>query len=258
MINIDKLVQIVSAAGEIILSAHVQKDDIEAKEGHQNFVTIFDQRVQDYLEEQFQAEWPDYIFFGEENDRQEGDPETAKAFIVDPIDGTSNFISNLPFVAVSVGVAVGGEIVQAVVYNPYLKEMYTAEKGKGAWLNGEKITNPDRELKNGLFGYGMSPYNAAYIRTTLEKLAMLMPHVTDLRRLGAAALDICAVATGRQVGFFECELQAWDFAAASLIAEEAGCVVTTLEGKPMPLAKASSILVGGPKAYEKTFEIFAQ
>lgn len=255
MLNFQTLKSLVLEAGRMLCDAQVHRDDIMAKSGHQNFVTLYDEKVQHFLEQAFDREWPDYGFYGEENDRQRANPATDQVFIVDPIDGTSNFIHQIPFSAVCVAVARKGQVEQAIVYNPFLEELYEAQRGQCAFLNGEKLQVPDLNLADGLFAVGMSPYNATLVKQTLDSIQRLMPEVTDIRRLGSAALDICHVASGRQVGFLEWELQPWDYAAASLIAEEAGVRISDPYGHKLQLGQPSGVLVAGPRAYEQSLKI---
>ncbi len=247
---LEEIKAIVRQAGEILLGAKIQAEGILAKEGHKNFVTRFDRQVQDFLEAEFQARWPEYLFIAEEQE----DPALAKVglrFIVDPIDGTSNFIYGLNLSAISVAAALDDKVTLGVVYNPFADEMFWAEEGKGAFLNGERLTCPDLPLELGLFCVGMSPYYEELMPKTLKLMGELQPLVVDLRRLGAAALDLSYIAAGRQGGFCEFRLQPWDFAAGMLIAQEAGAVVTQLTGEPLELDKPSTILCAGPRAYQE-------
>ena len=150
--------------------------------------------------------------------------------------------------AVSIGLAKDGEAVLGVVYNPFREEMYWAEKGKGAFLNGKPLKIRDGGLKDGVVCFGTAPYNPEYWDRTFKAVREVLPRTLDLRRQGSAALDISYVAAGRNVLFFECKLCPWDYAAAKCILEEAGGVLCTMEGEKTDFNRVSSVLAGTPTA----------
>ncbi len=248
--EIEKLKAIVTEAGRLIEDVHLEPGEVITKEGHSNFVTLYDKKVQDYLEKALKEAYPSYRFIAEEQEAHEK-VKDEPCFIVDPIDGTSNFIHGLPFFAISVAAVSEGRVRSGVVYNPVSKELYWAEEGKGAYLGNKRLRCPDNGLALNLFCVGMSPYYAELLPATLELMAKIQPQVTDLRRIGAAALDLCFIASGRQGGFCEWRLQPWDYAAGMLIAREAGALVTTLDGEALPLDRPSDILACSPKAYRE-------
>lgn len=249
-LDTEKLKAIVKEAGLLIKDAKIDAASVMSKEGHSNFVTSYDKKVQDFLEKKLAEAFPEYRFIAEE---QEEHPAAGSGpcFIVDPIDGTSNFIHGLPHFAVSVAALEDAQVRQGVVYNPLSEELYWAEKGKGAWLGDKRLKCPDKELALSLFCVGMSPYYEEFLPATLKLMAEVQPRVTDLRRLGAASLDLCYIAAGRQGGFCEWRLQPWDYAAGMLIASEAGAVVTDIEGRPLQFSGPSTILACAPKAYKE-------
>ncbi|NCC83930.1 MAG: inositol monophosphatase [Clostridia bacterium] len=249
--DLERLQKIVRTAGDGLRQAVLAPEDVMAKAGHQNFATLYDQKTQDFLEAEFALAWPDFRFIAEEQEVHQGIGE-GPCFIVDPIDGTSNFIHSVPISAISVAVVMDGKVRVGVVYNPFMNEMYWAEEGRGAWLNGKHLICPDLPMELSLFCVGMSPYYAELMPQTLRLMAEVQKRVTDLRRFGAASLDLCYIASGRQGGFCEWRLQPWDFAAGQLIAREAGAIVTTMDGEEAPLDKATSLLAAGPRIY-KTF-----
>ncbi len=231
----------VRACGEIILHADRSKSCIDEKAGHANFVTTYDKKVQQELQEKLLQILPEAVFVGEEEDIHASIAE-GYAFIVDPIDGTTNFIKNYHVSAISVGLARDGERYLGVVYNPYLNEMFTAVKGQGAWLNGEPIHVSSEPLHNGIVLFGTAPYYEELSRKSFEMAYDYFKKALDIRRSGSAALDLCSVAAGRAEVFFELRLSPWDFAAGSLIVEEAGGKVTTVEGEPLSLHAPCSLL----------------
>lgn len=236
-----KITEAVRECGEIILHADRSKSCIDEKAGHANFVTAYDKRVQQELQKRLLQILPEAVFVGEEEDIH---ASIAKgyAFIVDPIDGTTNFIKDYHMSAISVGLALDGERYMGVVYNPYLNEMFTAVKGKGAHLNGEPIHVSSEPLSNGVVMFGTAPYYEELNRKSFEMAYDYFKRSLDVRRSGSAALDLCSVAAGRAEVFFELRLCPWDFAAGSLIVEEAGGKVTTAEGGQLTLHEPCSML----------------
>lgn len=231
----------VRACGEIILHADRGKSCIDEKAGHANFVTTYDKKVQQELQEKLLQILPEAVFVGEEEDIHASIAE-GYAFIVDPIDGTTNFIKDYHVSAISVGLARDGERYLGVVYNPYLNEMFTAVKGQGACLNGEPIHVSSEPLHNGIVLFGTAPYYEELSRKSFKMAYDYFKKALDIRRSGSAALDLCSVAAGRAEVFFELRLSPWDFAAGSLIVEEAGGKVTTVEGEPLSLHAPCSLL----------------
>lgn len=231
----------VRACGEIILHADRSKSCIDEKAGHANFVTTYDKKVQQELREKLLQILPEAVFVGEEEDIHASIAE-GYAFIVDPIDGTTNFIKDYHMSAISVGLARDGERYMGVVYNPYLNEMFTAVKGQGACLNGKPIHVSSQPLHNGIVLFGTAPYYEELSRKSFEMAYDYFKKALDIRRSGSAALDLCSVAAGRAEVFFELRLSPWDFAAGSLIVEEAGGKVTTVEGEPLSLHAPCSLL----------------
>ncbi|MDE6219396.1 MAG: inositol monophosphatase [Lachnospiraceae bacterium] len=231
----------VRACGEIILRADRSRSCIDEKAGHANFVTTYDRKVQQELQERLLRILPEAVFVGEEEDIHASIAE-GYAFIVDPIDGTTNFIKDYHMSAISVGLALDGECYMGVVYNPYLNEMFTAVKGQGACLNGAPIHVSSEPLCNGVVLFGTAPYYEELNRKSFEMAYDYFRKALDVRRSGSAALDLCSVAAGRAEVFFELRLCPWDFAAGSLIVEEAGGKVTTAEGGALTLDKPCSML----------------
>lgn len=245
--------KIVKEAGKIVLSAEHIKDGVESKQGSANFVTKYDVEVQKFLYKELSKVFPDAAFLGEED--KEREKITADyCFIIDPIDGTTNFIFDYRHSCISVGLAYKGEMILGVVYNPYLDELFYAEKGKGAFLNGRKLKVPNLKISEGIVGIGTCPYYREKAEETFQITRKLYEKALDLRRSGSAALDICYVAAGRFVLYFELILSPWDYAGASIILTEAGGKITTMEKKELPFAKPTSVIAATPVAYAQYFE----
>ena len=180
---LEAIKQAAREAGKIMLDSHLTEGQIEEKEGHANFVTAYDVAVQKFLAGRLPDILPEAGFLGEEGDGSQKVGE-GYTFIVDPIDGTTNFIVGYQMSAVSIGLAKDGEAVLGVVYNPFREEMYWAEKGKGAFLNGRSLKIRDGGLKDGVVCFGTAPYNPEYWDRTFKVMREILPRTLDLRRQG--------------------------------------------------------------------------
>lgn len=243
-----EIIEITHLCGEIMLSATDIQRRIHQKEGKGNFVTDYDSKVQAVLKEKLLKLVPGAVFFGEEDDADKADVSKGYAFIVDPIDGTTNFTKGLDMSCISVALAKDGYPVIGVVYNPYKNETFYAEKGKGAYLNGKPIHVSDKTLEEGLVFFGTAPYNPEYAEKSFRLLYRYFEKTQDVRRSGSAAIDLCSVACGRAELYFEMLLNPWDFAAGSLIVEEAGGNVTDMEGKPLTFDRKQGVTARGTRA----------
>ena len=241
-VNIGEIEAIVKEAGEVLLDA--KRPTVMEKSGHANFFTEVDEKIQAFLIGRLQQVVPKASFLGEE-DGQDVFLEKMKSgfcFVIDPIDGTSNFIFAYRPSVISVGLLKDGKPYMGVVYNPFDDLMFCATKGQGATLNGEKILSSDAPLKESLAVFGTTPYYTELRDKTFEIAKKLLPLCVDLRRSGTSAWDLCCVACGKAALYFELRLQIWDYAAAALIASEAGCRVTDIDGNPLSYRGASSTL----------------
>ncbi len=245
---------IVRQAGKIMLEAHHIEDGVTSKQGSANFVTEYDVRVQNFLFKELKKKYPDAAFVGEEDEKREI-YEADYCFVIDPIDGTTNFIFDYRHSSISVGVLYKGEIDMGVVYNPYLDEIFYGEKGKGAFLNDRKLKINDLSLSEGIVGFGTCPYYRENAEESFQLIRKLYDHCLDVRRSGSAALDICYVAAGRFVLFFEKILSPWDYAAASLILMEAGGCIGTFAKEQISYSAPISVVAATPAAYEEFYRI---
>lgn len=195
--------------------------------GPANFVSAADHRAEDIIFEELTRAREGYGFLMEERGEVEGVDKTHR-WIVDPLDGTTNFLHGIPIFAVSIALERDGQIVAGVVYNPVLDEMYTAEKGKGAFLNDRRIRVASRRsLSDAVVCVGKTRKQKGGSRQDHETIAS---QVAGMRRYGAAALDLAWTAAGRFDGFWERGLEPWDIAAGSLLVREAGGIITDTEG----------------------------
>ncbi len=252
---IDHIVKVVKEAGDIILKARHIREHVESKQGQANFVTKYDVEVQEFLYRELSVVLPQAGFIGEEDDGGNDRINDGYCFIIDPIDGTTNFIFDYRHSCISVALMLRGEIILGVVYNPYLEEVFTAEKGKGAFLNGRVLRIRDIRLEEGVAAFGTAPYYREKSDETFRIARSVYDKALDLRRSGSAALDICYVAAGRIVLYYELLLSPWDYAAASLILTEAGGRISTMEGQALAFDRPVSVLAGNKVSIQQYFEL---
>lgn len=214
---IEKIKKVVINVGQMMLNRN--NIEVELKGDVANLVTNIDKNNQKYLIEELSKILPNAKFFAEEKENQILDDEYT--FVIDPIDGTTNFTYDYKHSAVSVGLVKNKECIMAICYNPYLNEIFMAKKGEGAYLNGKKIEVTSNNLKNSLVLIGTAPYNKEYANETFDIAKNIFLNSKDIRRSGSAVLDICYVACGRADAFYEKSLSFWDYCAASLILTEA-------------------------------------
>ena len=239
------IAEIVKEAGKIMLEASDIQSSVQEKSSHCDLVTKYDPLVEEFLRKKLLAAFPKAGFFGEEEQTHEIEGKRS-VFIVDPIDGTTNFIRGLHHSCISVGLWQDGQMEYAAVYNPYHNELFTAQRGKGAFLNGSRLQITSPELDNSLVIFGSAIYYRETLPATVRFMEELFPRCIDFRRGGSAALDLCYLAAGRADLFFECCLQPWDYAAGSLIVEEAGGIATALQGTPLRFFERCSVAAGNP------------
>lgn len=239
--KMDLVMFVMKDAAQIILNADRTGDYIDEKSGHANFVTVYDQKVQDFLKNALSEIIPEAKFIGEEGESDAFD-NVGYAYIVDPIDGTTNFIRDYRESAISVGLTLDGERVAGAVYNPYLDLMYHAIRGEGAFRNETPIHVSNNTMDQAIVIFGTAPYYEELAKQSFEKAYEIFKKSLDVRRSGSAAIDLCHIADGSADMFFEMRLCPWDFAAGSLIVEEAGGVVTGIDLSPLDVSKSMGVL----------------
>lgn len=233
-------------AAALILQAHGVL--AETKTGHRDVVTEYDRRVQELLMDRLSAAVPGAVFFCEENEQQ-GDLKAEHVFIIDPIDGTMNFVRGFHHSAISVAYMQAGVLRAASVYNPYAEECFSALAGEGAWCNGRPIHAGALPLSESVVCCGTAPYSPQLADSTFALMKKAFLASLDIRREGSAALDMCSAAAGRAGVYFEPTVSLWDIAAGLLLMQEAGGVCCRLDGSPVPLdGSKTSILAGGKQA----------
>ena len=248
---------LVRAAGEIMRSVPDEvRNNPESKEGSSNFVTAYDVKVQEFLKKGLAELFPEAYFFAEEDGESRTTFGEGYTFIIDPIDGTTNFMCGYNTSAVSVGLLLDGEPVFGGIYDPYRDEYFCAVRGQGATCNGKPIRVSNRPVTRGIVAIGSAPYRKDTLAPAM--LAMtgdLFAAFADFRRSGSAALDICHVACGRSDAFCEPVLSPWDFAAGSVILAEAGGVATNFAGDTLRLSAPSSCVFGSPEAHAVALKV---
>jgi myo-inositol-1(or 4)-monophosphatase len=203
--------------------------------GPANFVTMADRRAEEMLCSDLSKSRPGYGFIGEEGGNRIGE-DKSHTWIVDPLDGTTNFLHGIPQFAISIGLQREGTMIAGVIYNPANDELYTAERGKGAFLNDQRLRVAGRrKLSECVIACGLPHIGRGDHELSRLEMAEIQNKVAGLRRFGAASLDMAFVAAGRLDGYWERNLQSWDMAAGAIIVREAGGIVSCVDGDSDPL-----------------------
>ncbi len=198
--------------------------------GPANFVSLADKRAEEMLYTDLAKARPGYGFIGEEGGNREGADKTH-TWIVDPLDGTTNFLHGIPQFAISIGLSREGTIIAGVIYNPANDELYIAERGKGAFLNDQRLRVAGRrQMDECVIGCGLPHIGRGDLELSRREMTAVQNRVAGLRRFGAAALDLAFVAAGRLDGFWERDLKPWDIAAGQIMVREAGGTISGMTG----------------------------
>jgi len=209
--------------------------------GPRNFVCAADRRAEAILREELAKARPDYGFLGEEGGAQAGSDKTHR-WIVDPLDGTTNFLHGIPHFAIAIALERNGAIVAGLVYNPANDEMFIAERGKGAFLNDKRIRVAARQrLAEAIVACGLPHYGRGDLALARDEIAAAQRAFAGLRRYGAATLDLAWVAAGRLDAYWERDLSPWDLAAGSILVREAGGFISDLDGGDAILTKGNVV-----------------
>ena len=245
------MVQAATKAGRSLVRDFGEVEQLQVSmKGPGDFVTNADHRAEKILREELTRVRPTYGLLMEESGEIEG-KDSQHRWIVDPLDGTTNFMHAVPMFAVSVGLERDGEIVAGVVFNPVMNELFVAEKGAGAFLNDRRIRVAQRrDFTQAVITCGVPHHGRGNHPTFLKELAPVMADAAGIRRTGAASVDLCWVAAGRFDGFFERGLSPWDVAAGMLIVSEAGGFVSDYSGRKSALY-ADTIIAANPDIHRE-------
>ena len=252
--NLNIMIKAARKAGRSLVRdfGQVEKLQVSVKNPG-DFVTKADLKAEELIREELTEARPNYGWLAEESTEIKGADPTRR-WIIDPLDGTTNFLHGLPHWAVSIALEHKGEVVAAVVFDPIKDEMFTAEKGAGCWLNDNRLRVSGRSrMIEMIFATGLPFGGRSDLPETLQDLARILPACAGVRRWGAAALDLAYVAAGRYDGFWERRLKAWDMAAGLLLVKEAGGLFQAMEPNGNPLTDGDVIAANGP-----AFDAFAK
>ncbi|BBA35593.1 inositol monophosphatase [Methylocaldum marinum] len=217
--------------------------------GRNDFVSEVDRQAEREVIHTLQKAYPTHAFLGEESGRQ-GPAKTDFVWIIDPLDGTTNFLHGFPQFCVSIALVHRGRIEKGVIYDPLRQELFTAARGAGASLNNRRIrVSKQSGLRAALLGTGFPFRDQRHVEAYLGMMRDLMKDTAGIRRAGSAALDLAYVAAGRLDGFWEIGLKKWDMAAGLLLIQEAGGIVTDLEGKDK-FFESGNVLTANPKLHQ--------
>lgn len=250
-------VQAAKEAGEFIASQLNNIDQLNVQEKDKNnFVSEVDQHAEAIIIQTIRKYYPDHNILAEES----GQHKTNSDFewIIDPLDGTTNFLHQFPQFAVSIAVTEKGKLVHGVVYDPLKDELFSASRGAGARLNNFRIrASEQKTLDNALLATGFPYYQFGYMPEYIETLKVFMEKTAGIRRAGSAALDLAYVAAGRVDGYYELNLKPWDIAAGALIAQEAGALTIDHRGAENFL-KNGNIISANPKLLKEMVKVISQ
>jgi myo-inositol-1(or 4)-monophosphatase len=222
--------------------------------GPANFVTMADKRAEELLYAELTKARPGYGFIGEEGGIREG-ADKSHTWIVDPLDGTTNFLHGIPQFAISIGLQREGTLIAGLIYNPANDELYIAERGKGAFLNDQRLRVAGRrQLHECVLACGLPHIGRGDLALSRTELTQIQARVAGLRRSGSAALDMAFVAAGRFDGYWERDLQPWDMAAGQILVREAGGTVSGIAGDDDPL-KTGNVICGNEFVHAELVKI---
>ena len=255
--NLNVMIKAARKAGRRLVRDFGEVENLQVSiKGPGDFVSNADRKAEQTIRQELMEARPNYGWVGEESEPVPGTDPTRR-WIVDPLDGTTNFLHGLPHWAISIGLEHKGEMVAGVVFDPIKDEMFVAEKGTGAWLNDRRIrVSGRRDMSEMIFATGVPWGGSKELPNTLRDIAKVMPRCAGLRRWGAAALDLAYVAAGRYDGFWERGLHSWDIAAGLCILREAGGLFGSLtEGDVM---ETGNVIAANSEIYEGLRKILAE
>lgn len=242
MVDICIVQDVVREAANLFLDRAAVKQTRE--KGAYDYVTAVDEAVQGFMQQKLGELYPEIQFMGEEKDNSNVDL-SGLVWVLDPVDGTTNLIHDYQNSAISLALMSDQKVIFGMVYNPFSNEMFYAEKGKGSFLNGKEIhVSKAKRMNESLISIGTSPYFKGEAEENFKVFTAIFKDCQDIRRCGAASLDLAHVACGRIDGYMENHLKIWDYAAGTLIVREAGGEVFNYKGKKLPMELNGNIVAG--------------
>ena len=254
--NLNVMIKAARKAGRSLVKDFREVENLQvSSKGPGDFVTRADREAERIIKEELRGARPNYGWCGEETGTEDGEDPTRR-WIVDPLDGTTNFLHGLPHWAVSIALEHKGEVVAAVVFDPAKDELFTAEKGDGAFVNDKRLrVSGRRDMNSAICATGVPFGGRGTLPGTLRDLARLMPVCAGVRRWGSASLDLAYVAAGRYDGYWERGINAWDVAAGWLLVREAGGFVEPLRPHEGPGVDAGDIVAANAQLFAGFAEI---
>lgn len=248
--NLNIMIKAARKAGRSLVKDFREVENLQvSSKGPGDFVSKADREAERIIKEELMGARPTYGWLGEETGEDAGQDPTRR-WIVDPLDGTTNFLHGLPHWAISIALEHKGEIVSGVIFDAAKDELYWAEKGAGAWMNDKRLrVSGRRNMIESIFATGVPFAGRGPLPATLQDLARLMPVCAGVRRWGAASLDLAYVAAGRYEGYWERSLNAWDIAAGMILVKEAGGMVSAIREGDDPLEKGA-LICGNDNVFE--------
>lgn len=252
--QLDEVIQWAKEAGAIARAAFSSAHKVDFK-GRTDLVTEVDYQLENHLINAIKSTYPTHAILSEEAGAVNG--EDGDRWFIDPLDGTVNYAHRIPFYAVSIAWQCGADLQLGVVYDPAHNECFSAERGRGAWLNGERLTvNATADLEKSLHATAFARQDEELFSRNLRHFAHLSRHSFGVRRMGCAALELCYVACGRTDAYWEQGINAWDIAAAALIVQEAGGMVTTPQGAADYFKPPYALLAATPALHPQLVQLF--
>jgi len=249
------MVQAATKAGRVLVRDFGEVENLQvSRKGPGDFVSAADRKAEEIVRSELTKARPTYGLVMEESGEVDG-TDGQHRWHIDPLDGTTNFLHGIPIFATSIALERAGQIVAAVVYNPVMDELYTAERGRGAFLNDRRLRVAGRaDLTDMVFGTGLPFIGKGDHGRALKEMRYIMPEVAGIRRCGAASLDLAWTAAGRLDGYWEHNLNSWDIAAGILLVKEAGGYASDFAGKDKMLENGD-VVVGNEFAHKQLLRL---
>jgi len=254
--NLQVMVQAAQKAARALARDFGEVEQLQVSlKGPGDFVTAADRRAEQIITDELRRARPNFAILAEEGGEEAEASESGARWIVDPLDGTTNFLHGLPHFAISIACEMNGELVAAVVLDPIKQELFTADRGQGAWMNGRRLrVSARKELERAMVACGMQVLNwEGRERGFMGQLDRISARVAGIRRWGAASLDLAYVAAGRYDGFWEFGLKPWDVAAGIVLIREAGGQIARLEGDG--LMERGTLVAANPQLHPRLAEL---